>query len=102
MANRDMVSKAEVLDIYAELYDEFDDAPGIIKVLHRVYDKINRLNPQENVEQEPKTGHWVDSAGADKCSVCGATYNDLYPDYQYTHYCPNCGAKMEEKLDDEA
>ena len=45
-------------------------------------------------EQEPKTGRWIDSAGDDKCSVCGATYGDLYPDYQYTHYCPNCGAKM--------
>ena len=45
-------------------------------------------------EQEQKTGRWIDSAGSDKCSVCGATYSDLYPDYQHTHYCPNCGAKM--------
>ena len=45
-------------------------------------------------EQEPKTGRWIDSAGDYKCSVCMATYGDLYPDYQYTHYCPNCGAKM--------
>ena len=45
-------------------------------------------------EQESKIGHWIDSAGNDKCSVCGATYSDLYPDYQNTHYCPNCGAKM--------
>ena len=45
-------------------------------------------------EKEPKTGHWIESAGDDKCSVCGSTYSDLYPDYRYTHYCPNCGAKM--------
>ena len=45
-------------------------------------------------EQEPKTGHWIDSAGDDKCSVCGATYSVLYPDYHHTHYCPNRGAKM--------
>lgn len=48
-------------------------------------------------EQEAKTGHWIDSAGDDKCSVCGATYGDLYPDYHNTHYCPNCGAKMIEQ-----
>ena len=48
-------------------------------------------------EQEPKTGHWIESAGDDKCSVCGAIYSDLYPDYDQTHYCPNCGAKMEAK-----
>lgn len=48
-------------------------------------------------EQEAKTGYWIESAGDDKCSVCGATYSDLYPDYQHTHYCPNCGAKMIEQ-----
>ena len=49
MNDMDMVSKAEVLDIYAELYDEFDDAPGVINVLHKVYDKLNRLQPQDIV-----------------------------------------------------
>jgi rubredoxin len=48
-------------------------------------------------EQEPKQGHWLDYYGDDKCSVCGATYSDLFPDYQNTHYCPNCGAKMIEQ-----
>ena len=46
-------------------------------------------------EQKPKTGHWIDSAGNDKCSICGEEYSDLYPDYGNTHFCPNCGAKME-------
>jgi len=46
-------------------------------------------------EQEAKTGHWIDSAGNDKCSICGEEYSDLYPDYGNTHFCPNCGAKME-------
>ena len=52
MTDKDMVSKAEVLDIYAELYDEFDDAPDVIKVLHKVYDKINRL-------QSLEPGGWI-------------------------------------------
>ena len=45
-------------------------------------------------EQEVKTGYWIDSAGNDKCSICGEEYSDLYPDYGNTHFCPNCGAKM--------
>ena len=49
MSDRDMVSKAEVLDTYAELYDEFDDAHGVINVLHKVYDKLERLQPQDIV-----------------------------------------------------
>lgn len=50
-------------------------------------------------EQEQKTGYWKESAGALVCSVCGATYSDLYPDYGKTHFCPNCGAKMENQKD---
>ena len=58
MTDRDMVSKAEVLDIYAELYDEFDGAPGIIKVLNKVYDKLERLQPQKPVVS-PTVGGWI-------------------------------------------
>lgn len=55
------------------------------------------LNTEAVTNEEPLTGHWIDFAGDDKCSVCGATYSDLYPDYSYTHYCPNCGAKMTDR-----
>lgn len=48
----------------------------------------------ESMKEKRETGHWIDSAGDDKCSKCGATYSDLYPDYHKTHFCPNCGAKM--------
>lgn len=68
--------------------------PGWLNVTMAMRDAAELLK-----EQGPKIGNWVDSAGADKCSVCGATYSDLYPDYQYTRYCPNCGAKMEVKCD---
>ena len=40
----DTVSKAEVLETYAELYDVFDDYKEIKKELHKVYDKINALS----------------------------------------------------------
>ena len=56
-------------------------------------DALALLKEQEAVEQ--KTGYWIDSAGNDKCSICGTEYSDLYPDYGNTHFCPNCGAKME-------
>lgn len=61
MIDRDMISKAEVLDIYAELYDEFDDAPGIRKVLHRVYDKINNLKEQGKIVRCKDCKHFNDN-----------------------------------------
>lgn len=46
MPDRDMISKAEVLETYAELYDIFDDHPEIQSELHKVYDKIRQLDGQ--------------------------------------------------------
>ena len=43
----DLVSKSSVLDIYAELYDVFDDNKAIQKELDKVYDKLRRLKEQE-------------------------------------------------------
>lgn len=40
---RDLVDKTEVLMVYADLYDVFDDNKAICKELRRVYDKLNGL-----------------------------------------------------------
>lgn len=54
------------------------------------------------LEQEPKTGLWIDCDNSDDysadgydCSVCGV--NTEYA----TSYCPNCGAKMVEPQESE-
>ena len=45
------------------------------------------------LEQEPKTGHWVETDKYEsywyRCSECCRGSDDI------TDYCPNCGAKME-------
>ena len=74
-----------------ELLKEQEHKDRMFHALEEDWKRLKKLLK----EQEAKRGHWIDSAGDDKCSVCGATYSDLYPDYQNTHYCPNCGAKME-------
>jgi len=44
------------------------------------------------LEQEPKTGHWIDHQEDRwiyaQCSECGTVHDTQ------TNYCPNCGAKM--------
>lgn len=48
-----------------------------------------------------KRGKWVeipdeDFASTYKCSVCGEPpIVDLYSDWVFSNYCPNCGSKME-------
>ena len=48
--------------------------------------------------QLPKRGKWVlQASGQDcKCSACGAYWIPFGDEYDYK-FCPNCGAKMEEK-----
>lgn len=46
-------------------------------------------------------GHWIDDAGALRCSECGVSFPDLHPLYENAAYCPNCGARMDERRDDE-
>ena len=40
---KDLISKACVLETYAELYDIFEDNQFIRKELNKVYDKLNGL-----------------------------------------------------------
>ena len=52
------------------------------------------------LEQESKTGHWIVEVWNNKehhiCSVCQKVV-DYEPCY---HYCPYCGAKLEEERED--
>lgn len=50
---------------------------------------------------EPRTGEWIDgnkgkwnAVYCPKCSVCGTPFYGIET-VRY-HYCPNCGARMEE------
>jgi len=49
------------------------------------------------LEQEPKTGHWID----DKCAVCGKGIEDLIASPEWyrneaPNFCPFCGIKLVE------
>lgn len=57
----------------------------------------------ELVDEEPKTGHWINDNGIYKCTVCNdhctvAGWADCIPKgqmYKEFKYCPICGARME-------
>ena len=61
-------------------------------------DFCNWLNT-EALEQEPKTGHWINHKDEHICSCCGEmVIIDWYIwEESWYNYCPNCGAKMEDK-----
>ena len=48
------------------------------------------------LQQEPKTGHWIDDEFGSKCSCCGIhTHLDKFDRPMKFKYCSMCGAKME-------
>lgn len=49
------------------------------------------------LEQEPKTGHWIDDKFGSKCSCCGIhTHLDKFDRPMKFKHCSMCGAKMVE------
>lgn len=99
---RDLTSKAEVLETYAELFDMFDDSKEICKELCKIYDKISGLPTIDSVRH----GKWIKCGEAYalyKCSACNyfctvaGDANCVSEErmYKVFKFCPNCGAKME-------
>ena len=79
---RTACEKFYTTNYYSHILEMIDDAPTI----------------------EPKQGHWIEVENPHnskkpykRCSVCGATYFELMPDF----YCSKCGAKMKGVKDNE-
>lgn len=69
--------------------------------------KTNYIDFKGVVFNRVKHGHWTDNGHIGKrrwCSVCGGIAFEEYDDYGLaevteTDYCPHCGAKMDEKVE---
>ena len=47
------------------------------------------------LEQEPKTGHWIETDGGVECDKCGKWYPHAPIAKNVIKFCCECGAKME-------
>ena len=100
--------KVLVFKLYDDLTEEFYEKEFTIQNFIDTYAVDGCPKP---VDAEPiRHGHWTPYEYGDchwhKCSVCGVAdkyietvHRDGYPDKDLEcirHYCPNCGAKMDE------
>ena len=57
------------------------------------------------IEQGQRHGHWINTGIDGYCSACGCDIPMFMEDWDWkyceTNYCPNCGAKMDEEVQDE-
>ena len=87
-ASNDLISRTELLNDLSYCAPELWQDEQYIKA---------KIMKQPAVDAEPvRHGRWVyehDDPAMIPCSVCG------YKVFRYnnTHYCPNCGAKMDGK-----
>ena len=92
----------------AKEHDNDTTYTGHIIVSDLCRDTANLL---EALEQEPKTGHWIEQgdeyievydisgkhtyAAEYKCNICGFIHTCI-EDVGLYNFCPNCGAEMKE------
>ena len=87
----------------AILIREIDDDPFIrTEYRKQIHEALNMSI--KALDQEPKTGHWVNG---EYCSECGCDVPAYIIDWQWkkdmdAKYCPNCGARMVEPQESEA
>ena len=99
------VSRVDVLECFADLYDTLEYcSKGIINELHRKFEDLRTL---PSVIPKRKTGKWIEHSFSEdgktrliECSECGAAYIvNCLCDYsifaEERRYCNKCGAKME-------
>lgn len=66
---------------------------------------LDALRHLPSAEPELRHGKWIDNNGLYQCSVCKHIWSELWWTSvcpidrmnKMMHYCPNCGAKMDEE-----
>ena len=89
--NLDILESTSIDGIHWEYRPNRED---ILKKINEIIDVVNSIDEQKD---EPiKHGRWINPTAADcyRCSVCEEYTRMEIPGLLY-HYCPNCGARME-------
>ena len=89
----DLISREEAIKAFSEHLKRLEIF-SYLSVTEYVKNIANTISSAE------KVGEWLrDDDGALVCSICDypAEYNPISNDFIETNYCPNCGARMEER-----
>ena len=91
--NVSMRVEIELTDKLKEYVDDYIDIGGGENVFCYPDNIIKAI--REGIERQ--TGEWVnDENHIPICSKCGyiPPYNRVIDDYEYSNFCPSCGARM--------
>lgn len=93
----DLISRQWLMECVEEGWIKFDTEKDKNKFIHLVRDTAPSAQPQRMRGRYIGTEYDGYADGCPvyyewKCSVCGCTFEDEEPNY---NFCPNCGARME-------
>ncbi len=99
----DLISRQWLMECVEEGWIKFDTEKDKNKFIHLVRDTAPSAQPQRMRGRYIGTEYDGYADGCPvyyewKCSVCGCTFEDEEPNY---NFCPNCGARMDGGEQDE-
>ena len=94
------MTKERILGVFKDINQMYNNA--------RMYDGLSKMldelveDSKKSVEPERKPGKWVHMVGWWECNQCHAEYTDMPTcmGKAIYEYCPMCGAKMEEVVEE--
>lgn len=94
MANNDYIKRITAKQTLVELSAELD-----AETVQRCIEALNKVIPADVADvAKVRHGEWITRSWGNKCSICGAGVMGIAEGY---NYCPNCGAKMDGKENNE-
>ena len=92
----DLISRASAINIVRFECGEWE---GLAKTI------IKRFEQLPSTQSESKKGKWIEAYDpfnriSGRCSVCGWEAHLYEDDVVGMNYCPNCGAKMEDVVNE--
>ena len=92
----DLIDRQAVIDAIMDTEPVVFDVKSL-EPHQKTKDVINAIENLPSAQPEQKKGKWIkDRDGIYHCSCCGTDYLMYELAVKDTHYCPNCGCRMEE------
>ena len=91
----DAVSRDKAIVQLSHLLSDWDDDWNV--VIRKCIETVKIVQPVTPAE---KVGKWIIKGESWYCSRCNEPIYEIYEDKPYEKYCPNCGSKMIQEVEE--